>query len=221
MKYTLEHVKNIYRLWGQHPLLYKFACIITFLGHENRLRRLAVEMLELEKGDTVLDLACGTGLNFKFLEDTVGLSGKIIAFDYSNEMLTAAKQKTKENGWENIIFIQGDAAQLSLNTKVDGVLSTLGISAISQHKEALKKAFDVLKENKRISILDAQLPSGFWSIFNPLIAYIYKHWASWDYTKNISEDLQQLTVNTKTKRYNGGTIYITYGTKNQTLIAKL
>lgn len=214
MKYTLRHVKNIYRIWGKYPLLYKLACIITFLGQENRLRKLAIKMLELKEGDTVLDLACGTGLNHKFLEDIVGSNGKIIAFDYSNEMLTAAKQKAKENGWGNIIFIQGDAAQLSLNTKVDGVLSTLGISAIPQHKETLKKAFDVLGNNGKISILDAQLPSGFWSIFNPLIAFVYKHWASWDYTKNISEDLQRLAVDTKTERYNGGTIFITYGTKN-------
>lgn len=214
MKYTLGHVKNIYRLWGKHPLLYKFACIITFLGQENRLRKLAVEMLELQKGDTVLDLACGTGLNQRFLEDAVGPHGKIIAFDYSNEMLTAAKQRAKENNWNNVIFIQGDAAQLSLDTKVDGVLSTLGISAIPQHKEALKKAVDVLRVNKRISILDAQLPSGFWRIFNPLVAYVYKHWASWDYTKNIPEELRQLVGNIKMKQYNGGTIYIAYGTKN-------
>ncbi len=171
-------------------------------------------MLELKKGDAVLDLACGTGLNHKFLEDAVGPNGKIIAFDYSNEMLTAAKQQAKENGWDNIIFIQGDAAQLSLNSKVDGVLSTLGISAIPQHKEALKKAFNVLKNNGRISILDAKLPSGFWTIFNPLIAYIYKHWASWNHTKNISENLRQLFSDTEIKQYNGGTIYITYGTKN-------
>ena len=175
---------------------------------------MAVEKLELKPGNTVLDLACGTGLNHKFLEDVIGPDGTIIAFDYSNEMLTAAKQRAKENKWNNIVFIQGDAAQLSLDTKIDGVLSTLGISAIPQHKEALKKAVDILKDNKRISILDAQLPSGFWSIFNPLIAYVYRHWASWDYTKNIPEDLRQLISNTKTKRYNGETIYITYGTKN-------
>ena len=214
MKYSLEHAKKTYRLWGRHPLWYKIACIITFLGQENKLRKLAVDKLELKLGDTVLDIACGTGLNHKFLENVIGHDGKIIAFDYSNEMLTAAKQRAKENKWNNIVFIQGDAAQLSLDTKIDGVLSTLGISAIPQHKEALKKAVDILKDNKRISILDAQLPSGFWSIFNPLIAYVYRHWASWDYTKNIPEDLRQLISNTKTKRYNGETIYITYGTKN-------
>ena len=145
MKYSLDQTKKIYRLWGRHPLWYKIACIITFLGKENKLRKLAVEKLELKPGNTVLDLACGTGLNHKFLEDVIGPDGTIIAFDYSNEMLTAAKQRAKENQWNNIVFIQGDAAQLSLNTKIDGVLSTLGISAIPQHKEALKKAVDVLR----------------------------------------------------------------------------
>src|SRR3989338_4143865 len=118
MKYSLEHAQKTYRLWGRHPFWYKIACIITFLGQENRLRKLAIEKLELKQGDTVLDLACGTGLNHKFLEDVVGHDGKIIAFDYSNEMLTAAKQRAKENKWDNIIFIQGDAAQLSLNIKI-------------------------------------------------------------------------------------------------------
>lgn len=211
MKYSLKHVKNTYRIWGQHPFLYKFACIITFLGQENKLRKLAVGELKLKQGDSVLDLACGTGLNFQFLEDAVKSNGKIIAFDYSNEMLKAAKQRAQKNNWDNIEFIQGDAARLSLNTKVDGVLSTLGISAIPQHKEALKKAVNVLKKTKRISILDAQLPSGFWRMINPLIAYVYRNWASWDYTKNIPKDLGQLVNNTRTKYYNGGTIYITYG----------
>lgn len=214
MDYSLEHVEKTYRTWGRHPLLYKLTCAFTFLGQENKLRRLAAEALILEKGDTALDLACGTGLNHQFLEDAVGPRGKIIAFDYSDEMLKAARQRAAKNNWNNIIFIQGDAAQLSLDTEVHGVLSTLGISAIPQHADALKKSVGVLKNGKRISILDARLPSGFWGIFNPLIAYIYKHWASWDYIKNIPEDLRQLIGDIQIKSYNGGTMYIIHGTKH-------
>ena len=106
----------------------------------------------------------------------------------------------KKNVWNNIIFIQGDAAQLSLDFQVDGVLSSLGITAIPQHKQALRKAHSILKENGRISILDAQLPSGFWRIFNPLISYIYKHWASWDYTKK-SQNIYNNYLETP-KQYN-------------------
>ncbi len=214
MRYSLEHVKKTYRLWGSHPVLYKLACILTFLGNENKLRGRAVELLALEKGDAVLDLACGTGLNFQYLENAVGPTGKIIAFDYSGEMLSAARQRAEKHDWNNILFVEGDAAKMPLEEKVDGLLSTLGVSAIPQHKEALVKSFDVLRCGKKISILDACLPSGVWKPFNPLIAHVYKHWAGWDYTKNIPEDLNQLVHDAKTEIYNGGTMYIVHGTKH-------
>lgn len=35
-------------------------------------RRKAVEALHLEPGSTVLELGCGTGLNFPYLEERVG-----------------------------------------------------------------------------------------------------------------------------------------------------
>jgi ubiquinone/menaquinone biosynthesis C-methylase UbiE len=109
--------------------------------------------------------------------------------------------------------LQGDAAELPLNLQIDGIISTLGISAIPKHVEALKRAASILKNGKRISILDAQLPSGFWKICNPLISRIYKNWASWDYTKNIPEDLRQIFSDVKIKKYNGGTIFVASGKK--------
>lgn len=213
MKYSLDQVKKIYNIWGRYPFLYKLACVMTFMGREWLLRRAAVQALELQPGNTVLDLACGTGLNFAFLENAVGQNGKIIAFDYSKEMLASAQQKAAKHGWKNIIFVQDDAAQMSLDMNVDGVLSTIGISAIPEHKKALEKAALALKEGKRISILDAKLSSGLLKICNPIITKIYTHWASWDYTKKIPEDLAQLFSDVKIKYYNFGTIYIASGKK--------
>lgn len=215
MDYSLGHVKNTYRTWGRHPFLYKLGCIITFVGKEKRLRKLTVGKLGLKRGDTALDLACGTGLNLAFLEEAVGPEGKIIAFDYSAEMLEAAKQNALWHGWHNITFIQGDAAELVLDAKVDGVVSTLGVSAIPRHEEALRRALAALDDGKRISILDAQLPSGFWRIFNPLIAWVYRRWAGWDHTKDIPADLRRLADDVEIERFNGGTIYIAHGTKQR------
>ncbi len=214
MDYSLNQVKKTYHVWGRHPLLYKFACAITFLGQEKKLRKLAVAALNLKNGDTVLDVACGSGLNHPFLEHALGPEGRIIAFDFSDAMLAAAKDQAERKGWKNITFIQGDAAELALDTKVDGVLSTLGISAIPKHKEALDHALATLKDGKKISILDARLPTGFWSIFNPLIACVYGHWASWDYTEDIPRYLKSTLAGVEVKSYNGGTFYIASGTKH-------
>ena len=143
-------MKNIYSFWGKRPFLYSLSCVITFLGREEVLRKKAVENLKLRKGDTVIDIACGTGLNFPYLHNAVGNGGKIIGVDYSREMLYSAGNRIKQKGWENVVLKHMNAAEMSLDTlflehEVDGILSTLGISAIPDHKQALAKAVEMLK----------------------------------------------------------------------------
>lgn len=103
---------------------------------------------------------------------------------------------------------------MSLECQVDGVLSTLGISAIPRHEKALERAVAVLKDNRNISLLDAALPSGVWGAFNPLLAWIYSRGACWDYTKNIPADLERILGRVERETYNGNTIYIVSGMKN-------
>lgn len=213
MDFSLAHVEKIYCSWGRHPLFYKAACAITFLGRERRLRQMAVDALALRHGDTVLEVACGTGLNFEFLERAVGPKGNIVAFDYSKEMLEAAQKRAQNRGWNNIRFLQGDAAELELDTPVNAVISVLGISAIPRHMMALEKAVAALRQNGNISIMDARLPTGFWSMFNPLIAFVYTRWASWDYTKTIPNDIRRYIKDANMETLNGGTIFIVHGPK--------
>lgn len=207
--------KTIYSIWGRIPYVYKIGCIVTFLGREKYLRKKAAESLDLKKGDIVLDLACGTGLNFLYLEEIIGKQGKIVGFDYSEEMLIAAKNNADKNNWKNIELVQGDAAKLSLGYKMDGVISTLGVSAIPKHREALKRAVDILKYNKKIVILDAKLFNGVLRIFNPVIKLLYKYSANWDYTKNIIGTLEKIMGDVGVKEYNGGSIYIATGVKGK------
>ncbi len=49
-----------------------------------------IESLEMKKGDRVLIIACGTGQNFKLIEEKIGNSGEIIALDYSTGMLNVS-----------------------------------------------------------------------------------------------------------------------------------
>lgn len=213
MAYSLEQVKATYQSWGEHPWSYRLGCALTFLGKEKQLRKRAVEQLQLQPDNIVLDLACGTGLNFRYLEERLSSSGKIVAFDYSSAMLSAARQQAQYRGWKNIEFVQGDAALLSLPYQVDGVLSTLGISAIPHHREALERSVQALKTGGRISILDAKLFSGIRRIGNPVIRQIYGQLASWDPTKDIPADLEAIIHQTAIEEYNGGTIYIVSGLK--------
>lgn len=204
----------MYSFWGKNSRLYKIASNITFLGREKKLRSGAVNKLELKKGDAVLDLCCGTGLNFPYLLEAVGGKGKVIGFDSSPEMLAAAKKTTELNGWTNVKLAEGDATTPDLpKGSFDGVLSTLGISTIPQHVKAIKATRDILKPGKKMIVLDAKPFSGFWKVLNPLIKLVYKKSANWDYQKNVVKSFAQFFPQYKIEEYNAGTIYILNGTK--------
>jgi demethylmenaquinone methyltransferase/2-methoxy-6-polyprenyl-1,4-benzoquinol methylase len=200
-----------YRFWGHFPLLYRIACTVTFLGRQRFLRRRAVERLALRPGDTVLDLACGTGLNLAHLEAVVGDRGRIIAFDFSPAMLAAARDRARTHGWQNIEFVEGDAATLDIGGPVDGVLSTLGVSAIAGYERAIARACEVVRPGGRVVILDAALPTGWLRCMNPLIRWVYRVGAAWVPGRPIAAIMARHLNGVHTERYNGGTIEIMVG----------
>jgi demethylmenaquinone methyltransferase/2-methoxy-6-polyprenyl-1,4-benzoquinol methylase len=75
-------------------------------------RRRAIRKLNLKKGGKILDIGCGTGRNFQFLQEKVGEKGNIVGLDLTLPMLRRAKEKMKKKRWKNVNLIQGDAAWL-------------------------------------------------------------------------------------------------------------
>lgn len=57
-----------------------------------RARRRAVELLRLAPGATVVDIACGTGLNFPLIEERIGPAGALIGVDLTAAMLRRAPE---------------------------------------------------------------------------------------------------------------------------------
>ncbi|MBN9618832.1 MAG: methyltransferase domain-containing protein, partial [Actinobacteria bacterium] len=84
-------------------------------------RAKALELLSARPGDTVLDLGCGTGLNFAVLLDGVGENGRVIGVDASAGMLAAARKRVRTAGWDNVTLLSGDLTDLA------GVLSGAGV----------------------------------------------------------------------------------------------
>src|SRR6202045_466844 len=94
-------------------------------GYPQRIQRLrAVQALGLRKGDTVIDMACGTGLNFPLLQQAVGPGGRIVGVDLTDAMLARAQDRIEANSWSNVSLVQADAAGFDFPTEVDAILST-------------------------------------------------------------------------------------------------
>ena len=56
-------------------------------------RSRGIEGLELRAGDRVLDIACGTGLNFSLLRAAVGATGEIVGVDANPAMADRARRR--------------------------------------------------------------------------------------------------------------------------------
>jgi SAM-dependent methyltransferase len=69
----------------------------------------AVEALAPQPGETVLDVGCGTGLNFALVEEGIGPRGRLIGIDPSAEMLDLARVRVEENGWRNVVLVNAAA----------------------------------------------------------------------------------------------------------------
>lgn len=214
MSVDLEYGQKIYRWWGRHAGVYRAATAITFLGRESQLRGRAVDRLGLRSRDTVLDLACGPGVNFSLLEGRVGAAGRLIAFDYSEAMLGAAKETALGAGWENVEFVQGDAACMELpEDSLDGALCTLGLSAMPDHEATLCNVHRALRPGGTLVVLDAALFRGPGRALNPLIKPIYRYATNWDHQKELPTALRAVFGSVSVEEHNGGSMFIASAVK--------
>src|ERR1700712_1415570 len=83
---TREHLIETYRKKAKHyDITSRF---YPAPGYPQRAQRLgAVEALGLRPGDRVIDIACGTGLNFPLIEAAIGPDGRIVGVDLTDAML--------------------------------------------------------------------------------------------------------------------------------------
>jgi len=124
-------------------------------------RKQAIQSLDLHPGDTVVDLGCGTGLNFSLLQDQVSLDGKIIGVDLTDAMLGQASERLEANRWSNVELVRSDVAAYKFPPRLDGILSTFALTLVSEFDDVVRNGAAALAPKKRFVILDFKRPSGW------------------------------------------------------------
>jgi ubiquinone/menaquinone biosynthesis C-methylase UbiE len=187
------------------------------LGVETRLRRRLIRRLGLHPGDRVLDVACGTGLNFTFVQEAIGPAGRLIGVDLTPAMLAEAGRRIAAHGWSNVTLIEADAMALALPEPVDAALCTLAVGLMPDPSVVVESMVDAVRPGGRVLISDGRLVGRWYGpLANPLLCWIGNPWVPpalreryW--TARPWETLVMLTEDFDYEEWLGGALYVATG----------
>jgi len=115
------------------------------------LRRRTVAALALRPGQTVLDVACGTGLSFALLQEGVGASGQVIGIELSPEMLALARARCAREGWQNVTLIESAMEAAEVPAPLDAILFNFTHDVL-RSPAALGRIFAAARPGARVAV---------------------------------------------------------------------
>lgn len=152
--------KSIALLYRRRAKRYDLSANAYYLlgFREFAYRKIGIKSLKLKKGNTVVEIGCGTGLNFSLLREQVGPKGNIIGVDLTPEMLEEADKRIRRNGWQNVTLVQSDAAVYRFPKQIDGVISTFALTLVPEYDRIIQKGAAALSLGARFVIVDFKKP---------------------------------------------------------------
>lgn len=115
-----------------------------------------VKFADLQKGETVVDLGSGAGIDVFLSANKVGSSGRVIGIDMTDKMLVRAKRNAEKGGYANVEFRKGDIEErIPIDSgSADIVISNCVINLTTDKVKTFKEIRRVLKDGGRMVISD-------------------------------------------------------------------
>lgn len=113
------------------------------------------QFVQIEPGQTVLDLGSGAGIDVFLAAKKVGPTGLAIGVDMTEEMIEKARTNARNAGITNVDFRLGEIENLPVaDQTVDLVLSNCVINLVPDKRRAFAEIHRVLKSGGRFCISD-------------------------------------------------------------------
>lgn len=112
-----------------------------------------IQSLGLNTSSRVLDVACGTGLNFALLQSAIGGAGQIVGIDNSSRTLDRARRMVERRGWKNVELVEVDAAAYRPEGSFDAALCTFAIDIIPCWSETVRMMLDAVRSDGKVAFI--------------------------------------------------------------------
>lgn len=121
-----------------------------------RKRRCALDLLSLSPGETVFDVACGTGPMLDMLSAKVGPGGRVVGIEQSPDMAALARRRIEDLALANVSLVEAPVEEARLDEPADAMLFCYTHDVL-RSPAALRNLFAAAKPGARVAVCGAKL----------------------------------------------------------------
>lgn len=159
-----EKVNRVRRHFNAVAARYDFMNTLLSFGTHHIWKRLAVRLVDLRKGDRVLDVCGGTGDLSLLAARETGDSGCVVLYDINWAMMRSGRLKGASSPYaRNIAYVQGDAESIAFkNDSFDATMVGFGIRNLTHMERGFQEMHRVLRPGGKFMCLEFSEPAPPW-----------------------------------------------------------
>jgi ubiquinone/menaquinone biosynthesis C-methylase UbiE len=172
-------------------------------------RKKAIASLNLTGNSVILDVACGTGLNFKIIESYLRNGGRLVGVDFSPETLKVARNQIAKHKWTNIELVNMRITDYEPAILFDASLCTFALETMPDYKIAVNKIFHLLKPQGKFAMIGVKVSSRMpYKLGNAFMEWFSRKFGGIDVHRDVSAYVKSKCSKTNYEECFGGFYYI-------------
>jgi len=157
---TEEKTARVRSVFDSVATRYDLMNDLMSMGMHRLWKRYAVNSAQIRPGQTILDLAGGTGDITRLIANDLNGTGKLILSDINYHMLQQGRERLLNAGLAKIEYVLGDAETLPFpDNYFDRVFIGFGLRNVTHKEKALQSIQRVLRPGGRLLVLEFSRPN--------------------------------------------------------------